>query len=88
MLSFNKLCNKRANFTRLTGVKIDNFKEIVEKVRPDWDKLQKKKKVSGLTPPYYRIRENILLIIQIALLKNCRHTCHPSLKILRSRLLG
>ena len=41
-----------------------------------------------LTPPYYRIRENILLIIQIALLKNCRHTCHPSLKILRSRLLG
>ena len=63
MLSFNKLCNKRTNFTRLTGVKIDDFKEIVEKVRPDWDKLQKKKKVSGRPSQLKTLEDEILLTL-------------------------
>jgi hypothetical protein len=30
MLSFEKLCNQRVNFARLTGVKAEEFREIVE----------------------------------------------------------
>jgi hypothetical protein len=47
MLSLDKLYNQKRNFTRLTGVKLEEFLKIVEKVRPGWEKLQQKKKVSG-----------------------------------------
>ena len=44
MLSFVKLCNQNKKFSRLTGVKLEEFLEIVKKVRPLWEKFQKKKK--------------------------------------------
>ena len=39
MLSFTKLCNQKLNFTRLIGIKVEEFQKIVEKVRVDWDAL-------------------------------------------------
>ena len=47
MLSFEKLCNQSKFFARLTGIKLEQFHEIVRKVHPQWEKFQKKKKVSG-----------------------------------------
>ena len=47
MLSFDKLCNQSKFFARLTGVKLEQFHEIVRKVNPRWERVQKKKKVSG-----------------------------------------
>jgi len=46
MLSFVKLCNQNKKFSRLTGVKLEEFLEIVKKVRPLWEKFQKSKKVN------------------------------------------
>jgi len=34
MLSFNKLSKQNKNFSRLTGVKIEEFREIVQKTSP------------------------------------------------------
>ena len=39
MLSFDKLCNQNREFSRLTGIKLDEFLKIVEKVRPQWEKF-------------------------------------------------
>lgn len=47
MLSTDKLCNQSKKFSRLTGVKQEEFRGIVRKVRSKWDAFQKKKKVSG-----------------------------------------
>ena len=47
MLSFDRLCNQSKKFSRLTGVKLEEFREIVRKVRPKWNAFQQKKKVAG-----------------------------------------
>ena len=53
MLSFDRLCKQSKDFSRLTGVKLEEFREIIRKVAPKWKKFQKKKKVSGrhVKPP-------------------------------------
>jgi hypothetical protein len=63
MLSFKKLCKQRVNFARLTGVKVEEFCEIVKKVRPDWDKLQRQKKVSGRNSHLKTLEDEILLVL-------------------------
>lgn len=63
MLSFKKLCNQRTNFARVTGVKLEEFREIVGKARPDWEKLQKKKKVSGRNSHLKTFEDEILLAL-------------------------
>ena len=63
MLSFNKLCNQRVNFTRLTGVKVEEFREIVERVRPDWDTLQEKKKIFGRASRLKTLEDEVLLVL-------------------------
>jgi hypothetical protein len=61
MLSFEKLCNQRVSFTRSTDVKIEEFCEIVEKVRPEWNKLQQKKKIAGWNSHLKVLEDEILL---------------------------
>ena len=56
MLSFDKLCNQKKNFSRLTGAKFDEFREIIRKARPKWEEIQRRTKVPGRssklkTPP-------------------------------------
>ena len=43
MLSFNKLSKQNKNFSRLTGVKIEEFHEIVQKTSPKWNEFIRKK---------------------------------------------
>lgn len=42
MLGFDRLCNQNKKFSRLTGVKLEEFREIVRKVRSKWNDFQKK----------------------------------------------
>ena len=63
MLSFDKLCNKSKVFARLTGIKLEQFHEIVRKVDPKWEKIQKKKKVSGRPSKLKTLADEVLLII-------------------------
>lgn len=46
-LSYKKLSNSMSNFRRFTGVELPIFIEMVEKIRPDWDKIESKKKCHG-----------------------------------------
>jgi hypothetical protein len=47
LITYEHLKRQGVNFERLTGVKLSYFTEIARRVRPDWDKLQALKKISG-----------------------------------------
>ena len=62
MLSFDKLCKQGKNFSRLTGIKQEDFHKIVLQVRPKWEKFQKEKKVSGRRSKIKTLADEILLM--------------------------
>lgn len=53
----------RVNFTRLTGVKVEEFRKIVERVRVDWDTLHKKKKISGRVSRLKTLGNEVLVVL-------------------------
>ena len=63
MLSFAKLCNQKKNFSRLSGVTLSDFLEIVRKVRPLWDKFVDSKKVSGRNSKIKSLEDEVLLVL-------------------------
>ena len=63
MLKFDKISKQKKNFSRLTGVTIKEFQEIVQKARPYWDKLMSKKKVSGRTSKLKTLEDELLLLL-------------------------
>ena len=63
MLSFDKLCNQKKNFSRLTGVKLSEFREIVCKVGPKWEELGKHKKIAGRPSKLKMLEDEILLVL-------------------------
>jgi hypothetical protein len=48
---------------RLTGVKVEEFREIVAIVRLEWDKLQSQKKVSGRNSHLKTLEDEVLLVL-------------------------
>ena len=63
MLSFNKLSKQNKNFSRLTGVKIEEFHEIVQKTSPKWNEFIRKKKVSGRNSKLKTLEDEVLLVL-------------------------
>ena len=63
MLSFDKLCNQKKNFSRLTGVKLSEFREIVCKVGPKREELGKHKKIAGRPSKLKMLEDEILLVL-------------------------
>lgn len=63
MLSFDKLCQQKKNFSRLTGVTLDEFREVVRKVIPKWEAFQKKKKISGRYSKINTLEDEVLLVL-------------------------
>ena len=63
MLSFDGLCNQSKKFSRLTGVKLEEFREIVRKVRPKWNAFQQKKKVAGRNSKIKSLEDEVLLVL-------------------------
>jgi hypothetical protein len=61
MISREALEKQTVNFERLTGVKLNSSKEIVEKVCPSWEEVQKSKKVSGRKSHSRALEDEILL---------------------------
>lgn len=63
MLSLNKICNQKKNFSRLTGVSLEVFYEIVQKVRLKWNHFQKQKVVSGRNSKIKTLEDEVLLAL-------------------------
>ena len=63
MLSFDRLCNQKKNFSRLIGTKLDEFREIISKVRPKWEEVQRRKKVSGRSSKLKTLEDEVLLVL-------------------------
>lgn len=63
MLSFERVCNQKKNFSRLTGVKLSEFCEILRKVSPKWDEVQQKKKIAGRTSKLKTLEDEVLLVL-------------------------
>jgi len=63
MLSFDKFCNQNRNFSRLTGIKLDELLKIVDGVRPQWETFQRKKKVSGKHSKIKTLEDEILMLL-------------------------
>ena len=63
MLSFDRLCNEKKNFSRLTGVRLNEFHEIIRKVSPKWEEIQRKKKVSGRSSKLKTLEDEVLLVL-------------------------
>ncbi len=44
-LNYHNLKKHRRNFRDITGLKVEEFEKIVEKVHPEWEKVEKQKKM-------------------------------------------
>ncbi|UIP91517.1 hypothetical protein IYZ83_005170 [Wolbachia pipientis] len=53
-LNYHNLKKYRRNFLDITGLKVEEFEKIVEKVRPEWEKIEKQKKCHGRKSLFYR----------------------------------
>ena len=59
-LKFSKLSKSPKNFLHLTGVKIEEFRELVERMKPDWQLIKETKKCEGRTSQLSTIEDQIL----------------------------
>ena len=59
-LNFFKLSKSPKNFLHLTGVKVEEFMELVKKIKPDWEIIQNSKKCDGRTAQLPLIEDQVL----------------------------
>lgn len=62
-LNHHNLKEHPRNFRDVTGLKIEEFEKVVEKVRPEWEKVQEQKKCHGRTSRLPKLEDKILCII-------------------------
>lgn len=62
-LNYHNLKEHPRNFRDVTGLKIEEFEKVVEKVRPEWEKVQEQKKCHGRTSRLPMLEDKILCII-------------------------
>ncbi|MFP3020917.1 MAG: hypothetical protein ACEY3F_06355 [Wolbachia sp.] len=62
-LNYHNLKEQPRNFRDVTGLKIEEFEKVVEKVRPEWEKVQEQKKCHGRTSRLPVLEDKILCII-------------------------
>lgn len=62
-LNYHNLKEHPRNFRDVTGLKIEEFEKVVEKVRPEWEKVQEQKKCHGRTSRLPVLEDKILCII-------------------------
>ncbi len=62
-LNYHNLKEHLRNFRDITGLTIEEFEKVVEKVRPEWEKVQKQKKYHGRTSRLPVLEDKILCII-------------------------
>ena len=59
-LNFSKLSKSPRNFPHLTGVSIEEFRELVERIKPDWELIKESKKCDGRTSQLSTIEDQVL----------------------------
>ena len=62
-LNYHNLKEHPRNFRDVTGLKIEEFEKVVEKVSPEWKKVQEQKKCHGRTSRLPVLEDKILCII-------------------------
>ena len=63
MIDFDILKRRKEIFARATGVKLEIFYEMIAKVRPFWDKLQRAKLCHGRNSNLKSLENEILLVL-------------------------
>lgn len=63
MIDFKILKHRSEIFARVTGVKLEDFYKIVDKVRPSWNKLQESKLCHGRSSNLKSLENEILLVL-------------------------
>ena len=63
MIDFKILKHRRETFARVTGLKLEDFNEIVAKIRPSWNKLQESKQCHGRNSNLKSLENEILLVL-------------------------
>jgi hypothetical protein len=61
-LNYNKLHKEPNNFAQLTGLKIIEFKKIVEQMRDDWAKIESSKKSHGRMSHIVTFEDKVLCV--------------------------
>ena len=56
MLTVEKLCRRPETFRRITGVDVELFKEIAEKIRPLWEKRRDNLEEGGRNHSLYGMK--------------------------------
>lgn len=62
-ISYEKVAKTPYVFRQLTGLTVAEFKKIVEKVRPEWEKMEKQKKCHGRKSHVPMLEEKILCVL-------------------------
>lgn len=62
-LNYHRVSKHPRNFRDITGLKIEEFEKIVEKVRPEWKKLEKQKKRHGRIANLPTLEDKMLCVI-------------------------
>lgn len=62
-ISYVKIARTPYVFRQLTGLTTSEFEKIVEKVRPEWEKMEAKKKCHGRKSHVERLEDRILCVL-------------------------
>lgn len=62
-LNYHNLKKHPGNFRDITGLRIEEFEKVIEKMRPEWEKMEKQKKRHGRTSNLSTLEDKILCVI-------------------------
>ena len=63
MIDFDILKRRKELFARVTGVKLEHFLQIIEQVRPEWNKLQASKQCHGRNSNLKTLENEVMLAL-------------------------
>ena len=63
MIDFDLLKRRKETFARVTGVKLEYFLKIIEKIRPAWNKLQASKQCHGRNSHLKTLENEVLMAL-------------------------
>ena len=63
-LNYERLAKKPTTFLRLTGTRLEEFKQITERVKPLWEQeIEAKKKQAGRPSPLATFEDKLLVLL-------------------------
>ena len=62
-LNFTLLKKRKKIFKRITGLSAEEFEKVIEKVRPEWEKIEAQKKCKGRPSNLPRLEDKVLCLL-------------------------